>query len=51
VECHDTIAAVDILEGVGVDARFEVGLAIPRNGLACTNGVVNGFGGDGGGQE
>ena len=45
VECHDTIAAMDILQGIGIRAWLGVGLAVPGEALTCANGVVGLVGG------
>ena len=41
VECHDTIAAVDIGQRIGISAWRGVGVAIPSVGITRADGVAN----------
>ena len=45
VESDNTITAIDILECVGIRTRLGVGVAIPRIGFACANGIEGLVGG------
>ena len=45
VEGYDTITTIDILECIGIGTRLGVGVAIPRIGFACANGIEGLVGG------